>query len=73
TAPKITVTGTVADGVEAGSRLLRAGSVTYLLIGDAAARVPATGRVTVRGRVDLGRATTCMQGIPLEVIEVRPG
>ena len=72
-AGEITVTGTVADGVESGCLLLRTGTVSYLLIASPAqkqALSAATGDVTVRGRPQPDMVTTCQQGTPLEVSEV---
>ena len=70
------VTGTVTAGVEANCLLLRTGNVDYLLImsPSAATGVPKVGdKVTATGTVDTTRVTTCQQGTPLVVKEIRAG
>lgn len=70
------VTGTVAAGVEANCLLLRTGNADYLLImsPSAATGVPKVGdKVTATGTVDTTRVTTCQQGTPLVVKEIRAG
>lgn len=75
TAGEITISGQVVEGVEAGCLLLQSGAEMYLLIlprnmDRSALR---TGRAaTVRGRVELGMLTTCQQGTPFVVMEIRP-
>jgi hypothetical protein len=70
--PVLTLTGTVEQGVEAGCLVLTADGVTYLLLG-ARALVRAGDRVTVEGVLATDVATTCQQGTPLRIREVRPG
>jgi hypothetical protein len=67
---EITVTGTVEAGVERGCVMLRAGGAVYQLVGKDPAIVMGA-RVTVRGRPDPGLITTCQQGTPLHVLEVK--
>ncbi len=70
------VTGTVAAGVEANCLVLRTGNADYLLImsPSAATGFPKVGdKVTVTGTVDTTRVTTCQQGAPLVVTEIRAG
>lgn len=70
--PKVTLTGTLSEGVEAGCTLLRAeDGKEYLLVG-AAVREAAKkgGALTVTGQVQEGLVTTCMQGIPFLVDRV---
>ncbi len=69
---EITVTGTVADGVERGCRILRTDTVVYQLMGGDRAVLTEGSRVTVRGRPDPGLLTTCQQGTPLHVVDARP-
>ncbi|HEX8628546.1 MAG TPA: hypothetical protein VF755_10295 [Catenuloplanes sp.] len=75
--PPQTITGTVAAGVEPDCLLLRGPAASYLLIfsgqsgGRAAADVGAT--ITVVGRPQPDMVTTCQQGTPFVVTEVRPG
>jgi hypothetical protein len=71
---EVSVTGSVADGVEPGCRVLRAPDREYLLVVPSAAdfALRAGTRVTVTGRLRPDMATTCMQGIPLVVTAVRP-
>lgn len=67
---EITVTGTIVDGVERGCTLLRTAKELYLLVGEAGAWEEGT-QVAVRGRPNPGLLTTCQQGVPLMVTEVR--
>jgi hypothetical protein len=71
----LTVTGTVAKGVEPGCLLLSAGGQSHLLIfDDAALKAQATEGATlvVTGRSDPSMMTTCQQGTPFVVTAVRP-
>jgi hypothetical protein len=68
-AKPVTVTGTVAEGVEAGCLVLG----RYLLIGGRGDGVRAGAKVTVTGRAQPDLVTTCQQGTPLLVETVRPG
>jgi hypothetical protein len=65
-----TLTGQVYAGVEAGCVLLAASSGDYLLIGEAASRLPMGSTVTLRGLIRANLNTTCQQGVPFEVVEV---
>lgn len=71
-AGEVTVRGTVKPGVEAGCLILDADGKQYLLMGDKE-RPKAGSVVEVKGRIDRSMMTTCMQGLPLVVTEVRPG
>jgi hypothetical protein len=68
---EITLTGDVLAGVEPGCIILRASNQTYLLVGGDRARLDQGGKITVRGRTDPGLMTTCQQGTPLRVLELR--
>lgn len=70
-----TLTGTVAHGVEPDCLMLTsAAGVHQLIISDAAARTAAAvgASVTVVGRPDPRMMTTCQQGTPFVVTQVRP-
>ena len=69
---EITVTGTVESGVEKGCTLLRTASELYLLLGGDRTVIGEGARLTVHGRTDPGLLTTCQQGVPLRVLDVRP-
>ncbi len=67
-----TLTGVVVAGVEPNCLILRHSSGDYLLLmsgGAPAARVGA--KVTATGRADKGIVTTCQQGTPFVVAEIR--
>ena len=67
-----TLTGTVVAGVEPRCVVLRTASGDYLLLTSGAA--PKAGAtVTAIGTVDKNKVTTCMQGIPFVVTEIRAG
>ena len=68
---ELTVTGQVEAGVEAGCFIMKAGDATYLLVGGDRSMVQAGRRITVRGRLNPGLMTTCQQGTPLQISEVR--
>lgn len=68
----VTVTGIVRTGVEAGCLLLDTDTEDYLLLADDDAQLRPGVTVQVRGTPKPGMATTCQQGVPLEVHEVRP-
>ena len=68
---EITLTGEIEEGVEAGCMLLRAGDRAYLLLGGDRNMIRQGGRVTVRGKPQPGLMTTCQQGTPFQVSEVR--
>jgi hypothetical protein len=65
----VTVTGTVAQGVEANCVLLNG----YLLLGGPRELFASGALVTVTGRVEPDMVTTCQQGIPLVVESARRG
>ncbi|MEU4765029.1 hypothetical protein AB0H12_17395 [Actinosynnema sp. NPDC023794] len=68
----MTVNGVVRTGVEAGCLVLDTDTEDYLLLaGDRALLRPGV-TVQVRGTPKPGMPTTCQQGVPLEVHEVRP-
>ena len=73
---RVTVTGTVRRGVEPGCLLLDADQGRqWLLVGGRGAdrRLLAPGaRVQVVGTRSPGTVSTCQQGMPLEVISMRP-
>jgi hypothetical protein len=73
-AGEITVTGTVVSGVEPNCWVLQGEGQSYLLIPGSGARPNWSegAKVKVKGRVKPDQMTTCMQGIPLEVISVTP-
>ncbi|MEV6525181.1 hypothetical protein AB0M43_24825 [Longispora sp. NPDC051575] len=70
---EMTLTGTVTDGAEQGCVLLRTSAGVYLLLGGDRTLIREGNTVTVRGRADPDLLTTCQQGIPLHVLEVRAG
>jgi hypothetical protein len=65
------ITGDVVEGVEPGCTLLRTPEKLYLLIGGDRAVIMSSTRLTVRGRLALNILTTCQQGTPFQVAEVR--
>lgn len=68
TAKTMRLTGRVAEGVEAGCTVLRTeAGATYTLVGELGS-VSAGTDVTLRGRVDPDRVSTCQQG-PVFVVE----
>ena len=70
---QIRVTGVLVDGVEPGCVLLDAGQQgPYLLIGGNKAVMRAGARVEVVGVPMDNIMSTCQQGIPLDVVSVRP-
>lgn len=70
----LTISGTVTAGVEPDCLLLKAGGVDYLLLLPPNAPNTAAGAtVTVVGQPRPGMMTTCQQGTPFMVTEVRPG
>ncbi|SFB60801.1 hypothetical protein SAMN05216266_12643 [Amycolatopsis marina] len=69
---EVTVRGVVQQGVEAGCLLLDGEGGPYLLLGGQQ-ELRAGAEVVVRGRVERDTMTTCQQGVPLKVTEVRPG
>ncbi len=67
-----TVTGVVAAGVEAGCLLLETGSETLLLVGARPEDALPGSRIRVTGSKNPGLMTTCQQGIPFQVEQIRP-
>ena len=67
----IEVTGVVEAGVENGCVILRTATETYQLMGSTDPLLQPGERVTVVGRPQQDLATTCQQGTPLQVLEVR--
>ena len=68
-APPVTVSGTVSDGVEAGCLVLTTDDGTYTLIGQTRG-LTAGRQVTLRGVPAPDVLTTCQQGTPFRVLEV---
>ena len=69
---RLEVTGVVTEGVEQGCLLLSTPTGEFLLMGGDPG-VPETGRtVTVVGTTQPELVSTCQQGVPLRVSEVRP-
>jgi hypothetical protein len=66
----VTVSGTVAAGVESGCLVLTSGGTTYLLLGSHEGLTPGAD-VTVEGTLVTDVMTTCQQGTPLLVRSVR--
>lgn len=64
----VTVSGTLAQGVEANCVLLG----NYLLLGGPRQDLRPGRTVTVTGRLVQGIVTTCQQGTPLQVVRVVP-
>jgi len=71
----MTITGTLQEGVEGNCVLLKTPDRLYQLIcGDRSKlKRNASSKVTVTGRIALGMMTTCQQGTPFQVTDVRPG
>jgi hypothetical protein len=68
---EMTLTGLPEEGVEAGCTVMRSGDKVYLLLGGDRALLQSGRTVIVRGRPSPGLLTTCQQGIPFNVTEVR--
>jgi hypothetical protein len=71
---RLTVTGTIREGVEPGCMLLDAkpGGGRYLLVGGDRGELRVGARVKVTGRVDRNLLSTCQQGEPLVVASIQP-
>jgi hypothetical protein len=69
---EMTLTGRPESGVEAGCIVLQSGDTLYLLVGGDRELLRSGRPVVVRGRLAQGLATTCQQGTPFQVAEVRP-
>ena len=67
----IEVTGVVEAGVENGCTLLRTDTDLYQLMGSSDPLIRPGARLTIVGRPRSDIATTCQQGTPLQVLEVR--
>lgn len=68
----VTVRGTVREGVEMGCMILAADDgKSYLLLGGDRAVIGRGGRLEVVGSAQPGLLTTCSQGIPFKVSQVR--
>lgn len=68
----VRATGTVVKGVEPGCLLLETGEARYLLLGGDRSLLEPGRRLTVTGFAAVGKPTTCMEGIPLEVADITP-
>ena len=71
--PVIQVEGTVRRGVERGCLVLHTSDAVYLLLGPGAVDLSPGEVVVVAGVLSPQTATSCMQGSPLLVRDVRPG
>jgi hypothetical protein len=70
---RVTVTGTLHDGVEPGCVLLRTEQGTdYLLVGGDRGRLMTGRRVQVTGVLSQDLMSICQQGTPLLVNSVKP-
>jgi hypothetical protein len=72
---EITIKGTLQEGVEGNCVLLKTPDRLYQLIGGDRSKLQGStsSTVTVTGRVVIGMMTTCQQGTPFQVTDVRPG
>jgi hypothetical protein len=70
--PGITITGTPTEGVENGCIVMQSGATLYLLLGGDRSVLMSGQPVVVRGVPDPGLMTTCQQGTPFRVTEVKP-
>ncbi len=68
----ITITGTPTEGVESGCIVMQAGDTLYLLLGGDRSALMSGAPVQVRGTPDPGLMTTCQQGTPFRVTDVKP-
>lgn len=68
----VRATGTIVKGVEPGCLLLETGEARYLLLGGDRNLLEPGRRLTVTGFAAVGKPTTCMEGIPLEVADITP-
>jgi hypothetical protein len=69
-----TLTGDLQQGVEGNCVLLRTPDRLYLLIGGDRSMMQGSRdkRVTVTGKIAAGMMTTCQQGTPFRVTQMRP-
>jgi hypothetical protein len=69
---QVTIRGQVEEGVEAGCMLLKADDgKAYLLVGGDRALISGGARLEVVGELKPGLMTTCQQGTPFEVAQLR--
>src|SRR5690349_10284304 len=68
----ITITGTPTEGVENGCIVMQSGATLYLLLGGDRSMLMSGQPVMVRGVPNPGLMTTCQQGTPFQVTEVKP-
>lgn len=68
----ITITGTPTEGVESGCIVMQSGDKLYLLLGGDRSALMSGGPVEVRGVPAPDLMTTCQQGTPFRVTEVKP-
>lgn len=68
----MTITGTPTEGVENGCIVMQSGGTLYLLLGAEPGALMTGQPVVVRGTPEPGLMTTCQQGTPFRVTEVRP-
>jgi hypothetical protein len=70
----MTLTGTLQEGVEGNCLLLKTPERLYQLIGGDRSKLngSTTAKVTVTGRIAVGMMTTCQQGTPFQVTDIRP-
>jgi hypothetical protein len=70
----VTLTGDLQQGVEGGCVLLRTPDRLYQLIGGDRSKMQGSRatHVVVTGKVATGMMTTCQQGTPFRVTEMRP-
>jgi hypothetical protein len=71
TVAEMTITGIPEEGVESGCVVMRSGDTLYNLLGGDPQLLQSGRTVIVRGRPNPGLMTTCQQGTPFEVSEVR--
>jgi hypothetical protein len=71
TAAELTLTGIPEEGVESGCVVMRSGDKLYNLLGGDPQLLQSGRTIIVRGRPNPGLMTTCQQGTPFEVSEVR--
>lgn len=64
----VSLAGTVQEGVEPGCLILRDGGENYLLLGPPVTGLAVGDRVRVRGTPRPELATSCMEGVPFEVV-----
>jgi hypothetical protein len=71
---ELTLTGELQEGVEPGCVVLRTGDKLYVLIGGDRSKMQGStsSKVTVTGKPEPGLMTTCQQGTPFRVTEMRP-